>query len=103
LEILDRHSWPGNVRELENLVERTVVFSRDKVITRDCLPDLFRTPREAAAAPAAEGDGLDLKEQTLAFQRRLIETALAGGNLFSEEEKDSLGRRLKRLTARIQS
>ncbi len=46
LEILDRHSWPGNVRELENLVERTVVFSRDKVITRDCLPDLFRTPRK---------------------------------------------------------
>jgi len=80
LEILDRHSWPGNVRELENLVERTVVFSRDKVITRDCLPDLFRTPREAAAAPAAEGDGLDLKEQTLAFQRRLIETALAKAN-----------------------
>jgi len=81
LQLLDRHSWPGNVRELENLIERTVVFTKDKVITRDNLPDLFRTPRETPSAPAvAEGDGLDLKEQTLAFQRHLIETAMAKAN-----------------------
>jgi DNA-binding NtrC family response regulator len=81
LQLLDRHPWPGNVRELENLIERTVVFTKDTVITRDNLPDLFRTPRETAAGPAvADNDGLDLKEQTLAFQRRLIETALAKAN-----------------------
>ena len=79
LQLLDRHPWPGNVRELENLIERTVVFTKDKVITRDNLPDLFRTPRETATAVAGN-DGLDLKEQTLAFQRHLIETALAKAN-----------------------
>jgi len=65
-------------------MERTVVFAKDKIITPENLPDLFMTPREAAdPAPApvlSESAGLDLKEQTLAFQRHLIETALARAN-----------------------
>jgi len=83
LQVLDRHSWPGNVRELENLIERTVVFAKNPVITREDLPELFGLSREATPAPVdfvAGADGLDLKEQTLAFQRRLIETALAKAN-----------------------
>ncbi len=80
LQLLDRHPWPGNVRELENLIERTVVFAKDRIITRENLPDLFQARLEAAPLMATGGDGLDLKEQTLAFQRRLIETALAQAN-----------------------
>jgi len=81
LQILDRHPWPGNVRELENLVERTVVFAKGKIINRDDLPELFFSPGEAVQTADVSGvDGLDLKEQTLAFQRRLIETALAKAN-----------------------
>jgi DNA-binding NtrC family response regulator len=82
-QILDRHSWPGNVRELENLMERTVVFAKGKVISPVDLPELFLESAEASAVPidAVIGTGgLDLKEQTLAFQRRLIETALAKVN-----------------------
>ncbi|MHB8054392.1 MAG: sigma-54-dependent transcriptional regulator [Candidatus Aminicenantales bacterium] len=79
LQLLDRHPWPGNVRELENLIERTVVFAKEKIITRENLPDLFQAPHDAAPLVAGEA-GLDLKEQTLAFQRRLIETALAKAN-----------------------
>ncbi len=83
LQVLDRHNWPGNVRELENLIERTVVFAKNPVITREDLPELFGISREATPVPVDSGvgaDGLDLKEQTLAFQRRLIETALAKAN-----------------------
>jgi len=79
LQVLDRHSWPGNVRELENLIERTVVFTKDRIISRESLPDLFAVPHEAAPLTVGES-GLDLKEQTLAFQRRLIETAMAKAN-----------------------
>lgn len=32
LELLHSHSWPGNVRELENLVERAVVFARNREV-----------------------------------------------------------------------
>jgi len=81
LELLERHPWPGNVRELENLIERTVVFAEDKIITRDSLPDLFIAPLDSEVEESAISEAaLDLKERTLAFQKRLIETALAKAN-----------------------
>jgi two-component system response regulator PilR (NtrC family) len=77
LEILERNAWPGNVRELENLIERAVVFAKGRVITRENLPTFLLAPAGLAEAEEAaiQGD-LNLKEQTLTFQRRLIETTL---------------------------
>ena len=76
-EILEAHDWPGNVRELENLIERAVVFSRSKIITRESLPPLL-------LARGASPDGwlinpeesLDLKERTQTLQKKIILTAL---------------------------
>ncbi|MBM3310369.1 MAG: sigma-54-dependent Fis family transcriptional regulator [Candidatus Aminicenantes bacterium] len=77
LEILERFPWPGNVRELENLVERAVVFAKTKVIGRDSLPAVYLAPGDLAASPLPEeGESLNLRDQTLAYQRRLIETVL---------------------------
>jgi len=81
LELLERHSWPGNVRELENLIERTVVFAKEPIITRDSLPEIFLPPLEVETGDSVEGEaGMDLKERTFAFQKRLIETAMAKAN-----------------------
>jgi two-component system response regulator PilR (NtrC family) len=77
LEILDAHSWPGNVRELENLIERAVVLSRSKVITRTSLPP-FLLARDAVdddLTIAAE-ESLDLRDRTQAFQKKIILAAL---------------------------
>ncbi len=77
LEILERYDWAGNVRELENLIERAVVFAKTRVITRENLPAAVLAPaRKEAAAPEFTGEGLALREQTLAFQKRLIEATL---------------------------
>jgi len=77
LEILERFPWPGNVRELENLVERAVVFAKTKVIGRDSLPAVYLAPGDLATSPLPEeGESLNLRDQTLAYQRRLIETVL---------------------------
>jgi DNA-binding NtrC family response regulator len=79
LEILEHYDWEGNVRELENLIERAVVFARSPVITRDNLPDgIFAAPRREPAVPedGVGGDGQSLRDQTLSFQKRLIETTL---------------------------
>ncbi len=38
LDLLMRYDWPGNVRELENVIERAVIMSREKMITPEALP-----------------------------------------------------------------
>jgi len=76
-EILDEHNWPGNVRELENLVERAVVLSKSRIITRSSLPPFFL--REEAAdegGPDPLEGSLDFKERTQYYQKKIILTAL---------------------------
>jgi DNA-binding NtrC family response regulator len=76
-EILDAHDWPGNVRELENLVERAVVFSRSKIITRESLPPLLLAGDASPDAwTGTPEESLDLKERTQTFQKKIILAAL---------------------------
>lgn len=77
LEILDAHDWPGNVRELENLVERAIVLSRSKVITRASLPPfLLGQGAVDDEALIASEESLDLRDRTQAFQKKIILAAL---------------------------
>ncbi len=76
-EILDAHDWPGNVRELENLVERAIVLSRSKVITRASLPPfLLREGEVDDGALISSKESLDLRDRTQAFQKQVILAAL---------------------------
>jgi transcriptional regulator with PAS, ATPase and Fis domain len=77
LEILDSYDWPGNVRELENLIERAVVFSRSKFITRESLPPLFGGERGENRGTQSHANGPEtLMERTKEFQKKVIEEAL---------------------------
>ncbi len=38
MEALRNHQWKGNVRELRNIIERTLIVSDDKILTRADLP-----------------------------------------------------------------
>lgn len=75
------YAWPGNVRELENLIERILIMEDGDTILPAHLPDRIHravsgrdTPAPPAAGTEAEGGFHDL---TAAYQRRLIEAALA--------------------------
>lgn len=76
LDILDSYQWPGNVRELENIIERAIVLSKSKIITRASLPPFFHLgpPREDTGPEPEET--LSLKEQTQYYQKKIILTAL---------------------------
>jgi two-component system response regulator HydG len=42
LDALMRYSWPGNIRELENVVERSVILTREDHVTLSELPEAIR-------------------------------------------------------------
>ena len=103
LEILGKDACAGlslaSKKKLANLCKRTGRLDEAVRIwgqMMECNPSDFYAVSELAKH-------LEHRARDYARAKVLIEDALAGGNLFSEEEKDSLRRRLKRLTARIQS
>ena len=86
LSCLRRYAWPGNVRELENVVQRALILSHDRMIEVRHLPSdisaevrfdpaAMATP-DAAGLPALASMSLDLGQATEALEERLIAEAL---------------------------
>lgn len=76
LEILVNYNWPGNIRELENLIERAVVLTKAKLITRENLPHFLLSPQEMETAHLSPAQDLNLKENLQSFQKNAIISAL---------------------------
>ena len=90
LDALGSHDWPGNVRELENLVERSVILSRNGTITlergappalgadaltdslrvreREAIEEALRTTRGRVSGPNGAAIRLGLPPSTLEFR-----------------------------------
>lgn len=52
LPALQAYAWPGNVRELQNVMERMMILSGEKITTDD-LPDTVIASSEASSAPSS--------------------------------------------------
>ena len=97
LEILDDYHWPGNVRELENLIERAVVLTKSKLITRNNLPPFLLDRRPGNKDIAADEEKeRSFKEQTQDYQRKVILNALRRAKGVQKQAATSL--RLKPTT-----
>jgi len=57
VEFMLNYSWPGNVRELENMVERSVILSKNKTIT------LAEVPQDIIHPTPAEGKTIEVVER----------------------------------------
>ncbi len=51
MHLLENASWPGNVRELENVIERAVIYAKEKPIS---VADLPETLQVSATSPVVE-------------------------------------------------
>jgi transcriptional regulator with GAF, ATPase, and Fis domain len=72
---LQAYHWPGNVRELENAIERAVVLSTGRVITRDVLT-LETTGSHDPRRPTAGVPSLLLRQNVEWIERETLRRAL---------------------------
>jgi two-component system nitrogen regulation response regulator NtrX len=75
IDELKRHDWPGNVRELQNLLERLLIMSGERITTLDLPEEFLALPvRDGAAA------GSSLKEYRDRAERDYIVATLRRHN-----------------------
>lgn len=82
---IESHPWPGNVRELENCIKRVVIMADGQQIHADDIG--LGEP----AAPAEDGDGLDLRRVRDDAEKRAVIAALARVNGNIVKAADVLG------------
>lgn len=77
LQRLLAHDWPGNVRELKNALERASVLAGEASIGPEHLPGPPAPPIALTREGADENDSRNLDDVLAAYEKSLIEAALA--------------------------
>jgi DNA-binding NtrC family response regulator len=92
MEVFANYDWPGNIRELENLIERAIVLTKTKLITRNNLPPfLYESGRKEEKARMPSVNSGTLREQTQLFQKNWILEALRKTNSVQKKAAQLLG------------
>ena len=103
-----RYEWPGNVRELKNVVERSVYSWGERMTpVEDVVFDPFDSPfrleqprketpaPEPAAPPQTDRRGvslpLDYRQTVAAFERNILEKAMAANRYHQRDTAAALG------------
>ncbi|MEW6613412.1 MAG: sigma-54-dependent transcriptional regulator [Pseudomonadota bacterium] len=106
MQALTAYDWPGNIRELENVIERSVVLSREAEIGLHNLPAHIRAPHGREQPPAAMPSDLPGMErlavvqalektqgnqsraaQLLGISRKQLRTKMKNFGLFNDKDK----------------
>jgi len=100
MDILMKYNYPGNIRELENIIERSVIFSRSDTIKMIDLPPLIDMARDEKNSTVIINGNFD--ELMTGYESDIIVQAMkdSGGN--KSEAARKLGISERRIRSRIQ-
>ncbi|MCB1830179.1 MAG: sigma-54-dependent Fis family transcriptional regulator [Gammaproteobacteria bacterium] len=88
-ERLLQHCWPGNVRELENVIQRALILSNGKNLTRQHLN--FEWEEAHAAPPVDRVERNSLNDNLRSTEEQIILDALRDGNGSRKNAAERLG------------
>ena len=82
------YEWPGNVRELENIVERLVILSSDKVLSREDVERIiYMGEKKPSVMNSLDMGQTSLKQAVREYEREIIERVLKQyGNSYKAAE-----------------
>ncbi|NQT24755.1 sigma-54-dependent Fis family transcriptional regulator [candidate division KSB1 bacterium] len=87
MDLLMKYNYPGNVRELENAIQRSVVMTRNELLSTDDLPQQI----QGRSRKTSESLSGSLTKQVAQLELRLIQEALQNSNDNQSEAARSLG------------
>ena len=79
MRLLESAPWPGNVRELENVIERAVIYAKERPITVEDLPEHLQSINDSVLAVTEKeiGGGVSLAGLTIKeMEKQMIQAAL---------------------------
>ncbi|MBT0665670.1 sigma-54 dependent transcriptional regulator [Geobacter pelophilus] len=76
--LLAGYNWPGNIRELKNVIEKICIINQGPTLTAPHLPpEISGAATRALQAELPEIGSIGLEEAVEAFERKMIQAALA--------------------------
>jgi PAS domain S-box-containing protein len=77
VSVLMEYDWPGNVRELENIVERLVIISTNRVLTDDDVERIiYMGEKKPSLMKAINIRQMSLKQAVQDYEKEIIERVL---------------------------
>jgi two-component system, NtrC family, response regulator HydG len=81
IQAFKKYSWYGNLREMRNVIKRSVLISRDNLITMACLPEEIKhSELGGLSMPNTHSLDMSLKETAHQAEKMMVERAMREAN-----------------------